>query len=170
MMMITTMMMMMMVMTIDDDDVFSTAAAEARRQPRQRLGRAFPHPLHRLLRAEKHRRRTQMRGDWKTTYLRQTSLAARKAHANSPSKQRKSGRYVMCSKLRSIADKTSTTHFKLSPDGCPSRTLHFLAESGVLLHSFIRLWSPDCWSSVRIPSVLNFVIKYCASVTAASSM
>ena len=99
----------------DDDDVFSTAAAEARRQPRQRLGRAFPHPLLRLLRAEKHRRRTQMRGDWKTTYLRQTSLAARKAHANSPSKQRKSGRYVMCSKLRSIADKTCTTHFTLSP-------------------------------------------------------
>ena len=46
----------------DDDDVFSTAAAEARRQPRQRLERAFPHPLHRLLRAEKHRRRTQMSG------------------------------------------------------------------------------------------------------------
>ena len=154
----------------DDDDVFSTAAAEARRQPRQRLGRALPHPLHWLLRAEKHRRRTTMSGGGNWRYLRQTSLTGRMSKANSPSRQRKSGRYVMCSKLRSIADKTSTTHFRLSPDGCPSRTLHFLAESGVLLHSFIRLWSPDCWSSVRIPSVLNFVIKYCASVTAASSM
>ena len=76
----------------------------------------------------------------------------------------------MCSKLRSIAGQTSAPYDKLSPDGWPSRILHFLAESGVLLHSFIRLWSPDCWSSVRIPSVLIFLMKYSASFTAFSSM
>ena len=76
----------------------------------------------------------------------------------------------MCSKLRSIAGRTQASYDMLSPDGWTSRTLHFLAESGVLLHSFIRLRSPHCWSSARIPSVLIFFMKYSASATALSSM
>eukprot|EP00959_Pyramimonas_sp_CCMP1952_P110981 2321805-Pyramimonas_sp.AAC.1 len=102
--------------------------------------------------------------------LRQTSPADCKANPKPPSKQRKSLRHARCSKLRSIAGKTAAPYVKLYPDGWPSRILHFFAESGVLLRAFIRLCSPDCWSSVRIPCVLTFLMKYCASVTAPSSM
>ena len=66
--------------------------------------------------------------------------------------------------------RASSPCHKLSPDGWASRTLHFLAESGDVSHSFIRLCSPDCLGSARIPSVLIFLMKYCASVTEASSM
>ena len=57
---------------------------------------------------------------------------------------------------------------KLAPEGWTSRTLHLLAESGVMAHSVIRLCPPDSLGSVRIPSVLICLTKYCASVTEAS--
>eukprot|EP00959_Pyramimonas_sp_CCMP1952_P058585 1223323-Pyramimonas_sp.AAC.1 len=68
-------------------------------------------------------------GDCEVRGLRQTSLADCKANPNSPSKQRQSLRHARCSKLRSVAGKTAASHAKLSPDGWPSRILHFLAES-----------------------------------------
>ena len=51
-----------------------------------------------------------------------------------------------------------------------SGTLHVFADPGVMPHLLIRLCPPDCWGSARIPSVLIFLMKYCASSTVASSM
>ena len=136
---------------------------QAEKHCRPKRGIFHKHPPEQL-RAEKHRRRMRVSGGCEARDLRQTSLAAREA------KLGKTVRQAIYSKLRSIAARTSALYRKLSPDGWPLRILHFLADSGVVLHSLIRLCSPDCWSSARIPSSLIFFMKYSASVTAASSM
>eukprot|EP00959_Pyramimonas_sp_CCMP1952_P279065 5834579-Pyramimonas_sp.AAC.1 len=65
-------------------------------------------------------------GNCEARDLKQTSLAACEANPNPPSKQPKSVRHAMCSKLRSIAGKTSAPYDKLSPDGWLSKTLHLI--------------------------------------------
>ena len=130
--------------------------------------RALPEPLRKSegqWHAEKHcRLKRVIPRSFPQSNLRQTSLDAREAKLSNHVRQ------VIYSKLRSIAARTSALYRKLSPDGWPLRILHFLAESGVVLHSLMRLFSADCWCSARIPSVLIFFMKYSASATAVSSM
>ena len=63
----------------------------------------------------------------------------------------------------SVDIKVASPCQKLAPEGWALRTLHFLAESGVRAHALIRLCPPDRLGSVRIPSVIIFLTKYCAS-------